>query len=510
MAETNAYTGSFFAPNSSVSAYYAQADSRLDPGGAAIATVTADARGTAAFPALPSTVRLFVTDGVSRRYTTVPSPEPVSGGGGTAQRWIVGESDLDPTLQAKVDSRTPAGRVAQLGNLGASGTVTLTDADDQGQVDVFLTLTADGVLEVDGVATVTRCTLRIVVTQDATGNHGLDIRNGTTGDQATVLVDSTAAAATFIYAYVDDSTNLNIVGPTALPTDTGGSGLGLPTITGTLRVGEVLTATPPAGLTGVSYQWQRSTDNGQTWASISGATSSTYTQQVADEGNKVTVLVTGTPSAQASPVIVPNTDLSVVGTIQQSTTKSSTNVVLRPAEAITGDVLYAVITCTGGTAQTHSSVPAGWNLVGRYVNSSGNFVQFVYWRRDDGTAGPWSFPGTSSQTYRSRTVAVRNAAASGTPHELVTQANGSFNTTVTLPSLTPSSGTGRMYLGVVSFPQSVGITWPDGTVTDASGSDYGKFAYESLGTSTSATAVVNGTASATVHKSVVALLILQG
>ena len=62
---------------------------------------------------------------------------------------------------------------------------------------------------------------------------------------------------------------------------------GVPTLSGTAKVGSTLTATA-ASVAGVptpttSWQWQRS-DNGSTgWANISGATSSTYTAVSADE-----------------------------------------------------------------------------------------------------------------------------------------------------------------------------------------------------------------------------------
>jgi len=73
---------------------------------------------------------------------------------------------------------------------------------------------------------------------------------------------------------------------------------GVPTISGTAKVGETLTATA-ASATGVptpttSWQWERS-DNGTTgWASISGATSSTYTAVSADESKYLRVVQTET------------------------------------------------------------------------------------------------------------------------------------------------------------------------------------------------------------------------
>jgi surface protein len=68
---------------------------------------------------------------------------------------------------------------------------------------------------------------------------------------------------------------------------------GIPTIAGTEEVGETLTATAAAA-TGnpaptTSWQWQRSADGSTGWADISGATSSTYVLDAADENNYVRV-----------------------------------------------------------------------------------------------------------------------------------------------------------------------------------------------------------------------------
>jgi hypothetical protein len=73
-----------------------------------------------------------------------------------------------------------------------------------------------------------------------------------------------------------------------------------PTITGTPRVGTVLTANPGTW-TGDSsatttHKWQTSTD-GSTWTDISGATAATYTPAAADATNFLRVIITKTTSA---------------------------------------------------------------------------------------------------------------------------------------------------------------------------------------------------------------------
>ena len=73
---------------------------------------------------------------------------------------------------------------------------------------------------------------------------------------------------------------------------------GVPTISGTAKVGETLTATA-ASVTGTptptdTFQWQRSDDGSTGWANVSGATSTTYTAVSADEGKYLRVVQTST------------------------------------------------------------------------------------------------------------------------------------------------------------------------------------------------------------------------
>jgi hypothetical protein len=84
-----------------------------------------------------------------------------------------------------------------------------------------------------------------------------------------------------------------------------------PAVTGTAAQGNVLGVTStwsPAG-TSYAYQWQRSSDGGATWANITGATRSSYTVGVADEGASLRVAVTATnaygQATAASPGVGP-------------------------------------------------------------------------------------------------------------------------------------------------------------------------------------------------------------
>ena len=77
----------------------------------------------------------------------------------------------------------------------------------------------------------------------------------------------------------------------------------IPAITGTKTVGQTLTSssgTWPSTSGGYVYQWQKSSDNGVTWANISGATASTYVLVAADAGYQIRSQVSLTANAGSS------------------------------------------------------------------------------------------------------------------------------------------------------------------------------------------------------------------
>lgn len=77
----------------------------------------------------------------------------------------------------------------------------------------------------------------------------------------------------------------------------------VPAITGTRTVGQTLTSsagTWPSTSSGYLYQWQRSSDQGVTWTSISGASASTYVLVTADAGYLIRSQVSLTANAGSS------------------------------------------------------------------------------------------------------------------------------------------------------------------------------------------------------------------
>ena len=135
--------------------------------------------------------------------------------------------------------------------------------------------------------------------------------------------DGTASAASAATAAV----------PTSPPVNTTA-----PTISGTAQRGSALSSTKGSwnGVgNGYAYQWQRSSD-GTNWTNISGATGSTYTIAVADEGDTVrvdviasnadaTVTVASAPTATVSATPPVNTvPPTISGTAQRSVVLTST------------------------------------------------------------------------------------------------------------------------------------------------------------------------------------------
>lgn len=77
----------------------------------------------------------------------------------------------------------------------------------------------------------------------------------------------------------------------------------IPAISGTKTVGQTLTSTSgtwPSTVSGYVYQWQRSSDNGVTWANIASATASTYVLVAADAGHQIRSQVSLTANAGSS------------------------------------------------------------------------------------------------------------------------------------------------------------------------------------------------------------------
>ena len=166
-----------------------------------------------------------------------------------------------------------------------------------------------------------------------------NISGATLSSYALVPADAGAdvrAVVTATNVYGVASANSALVGPvlTVPPVNSAA-----PAITGTPQRSFTLTAAPGAwsGTGDVyTYQWQRSTDGGGTWADISGATTATYPVAVTDEAALLRVVITATdPHGAASQASAPTSLVApfppantvaptVTGTVQRTTMLTAT------------------------------------------------------------------------------------------------------------------------------------------------------------------------------------------
>ena len=215
------------------------------------------------------------------------------------------------------------------------------------------------------------------------GNSDTNI-TGATGQSYTLTDDDLNKAIKVSVTFTDDdgytaTLTSAATGSVARPDDQTPSGL--PTITGTARVGETLSADTSGisdgnGLTGVSYTYQWIRNDGNTDTNITGATGQTYTLTGDDQGNTVKVSVTFTD------------DDNYTATLSSAATGS---VARPPNEAPTG---LPAITGTAAVGWTLSADTSGI--------SDGNGIsnpQYTYqWIRNDGSTDT-EITGATGQTY---------------------------------------------------------------------------------------------------------------
>src|SRR5581483_6274455 len=153
-----------------------------------------------------------------------------------------------------------------------------------------------------------------------------------------------------------------------------------PTISGTAQDGQTLTVasngtwTSPDTLS-YSYQWQRSSDGGSTWANVSAATGSTYALTSADVGKKLRVVVTATDQE------------SQTGTANSSASASVSN------PAAPSNTVAPAISGTAQDGQTLSTSTGTW--------TSPDTLSYSYqWQRSSDGGSTWSnISGATSSSY---------------------------------------------------------------------------------------------------------------
>ena len=167
----------------------------------------------------------------------------------------------------------------------------------------------------------------------------------------------------------------------AEPTTTNTAATGLPTITGTPRVGVTLTADTSGisdsnGLTSVQYAYQWIRNDGNSDTNITGATGQTYTLTRDDQANTVKVSVSFTDDDGYS----------------ESLTSAATGTVAKPPNV--GASGLPTISGTPQVGQTLTADTSGISDANGLTN-----VQYAYqWIRNDGNADS-NITGATGQTY---------------------------------------------------------------------------------------------------------------
>ena len=212
-----------------------------------------------------------------------------------------------------------------------------------------------------------------------------------------------------------------------------------PAVSGTAQRGQILTATQGtwSGI-GNAYadQWQRSADNGTTWTNIAGATSSGYTIAVADEFDKLRVLITAV-----------NPDGAATAASSATATIPSAPPVNTTAPAITGTV---------ARASTLTVSQGAWTGIANTYT--------IQWQRSADSGTTWtSVTGATSSTYTLGVAdegdLLRAQVTATNPDATVT---ASTTATGTVPSAPPANTAAPTVTGTVARASTLTVsqgTW---------------------------------------------------
>ena len=233
---------------------------------------------------------------------------------GSADTGIAGATDSTYTLAADDEGKTIKVRVAFTDRGGYAESLT-SDATAAmagrpnspatgvpaitGTAQVGETLTADtsGIADADGLANVSYSYQWI--SNDGTSDTDITSATGTT--YALVAADEGKTIKVRV-SFSDDAANeetLTSDATAAVAARANSPATGVPTIGGTVQVGETLTADTTGiadsdGLSGATFSYQWISNDGTTDTDITGATDSTYTLVSGDEGDTIKVKVSFT------------------------------------------------------------------------------------------------------------------------------------------------------------------------------------------------------------------------
>ena len=228
--------------------------------------------------------------------------------GATDSGYMLVAGDEGQTIQVRVSFTDDAGNettltsaateaVAARPNTSATGRPTISGPARVGET---LTVDTSGIADADGLENATFSYQWI----RNDGSTETDI-TGATDTSYTLVADDVGQTIKVRVSFSDDAgneTTLTSTATEAVAARPNTSATGRPTISGTVRVGEVLTADTSGiadddGLTNVSYGYQWVVTDRGAYFDISGETGATYTLVAADRGLYIQVRVSFTDDA---------------------------------------------------------------------------------------------------------------------------------------------------------------------------------------------------------------------
>ena len=366
-------------------------------------TLTAETLGIADADGLTNAVFSYqwmaddtnIQDATDATYTLTEDDE------GKAITVTVSFTDAEGNPETLTSDPTGEVAAAPAQNIQATGVPTIS-----GTLQVGETLTADttGIADADGLTTVSYSYQWMA---DDTNIQGA------TGATYTLTEDDEGKAIKVLVSFTDDAGNVESR-PSA-PTDAvaaapaqNSSATGVPTISGTLQVGETLTADTTGiadadGLTTVSYSYQWMADD----TNIQGATGSSYTLTEDDEGKAIKVLVSFTDDA---------------GNVESRPSAPTDAVAAPPAQNSSATGAPSI----SGTAQVGQTLTADTSGIGDEDGLT-NAVFSYQWVADDediaGATGS-SYTLTGDDEGKAITVTVSFTDAEGNPETLTSAPTG--------------------------------------------------------------------------------------
>ena len=260
-------------------------------------------------------------------------------------------------------------------NSPATGAPTITGTAQVGQ-----TLTADtsGISDTEGLADVSYSYQW--VSNDGTSDTDI---TGATDSTYTLVADDEGKTIKVRVSFTDDAAKeetLTSDATAAVAARANSPATGVPTIGGTVQVGETLTADTTGiadsdGLSGATFSYQWISNDGNSDTDIVGATSSTYTLVSADEGKTIKVTVSFTDEEG----------------FEESLTSAATATVAGPNSPATG---APAIT---GTAQVGETLTADTSGIAD-ADGLANVSYSYQWVANDGTSDS-DITGATDSTY---------------------------------------------------------------------------------------------------------------